>query len=60
MDKPDIDTDMNLALKIFTGFGRDDDEEYICLNRGASLDPNGTHNYKAKGFVDSGEMGLKG
>ena len=54
MDKPDITTKVNLALKLFTALGRDDDEEAICLFKSASLDPTGMQSSKAKEFFDSG------
>ena len=55
MAKTAIATKVNLALKLFTALGIDDDEEALCLFKSASLDPTGIQSSKAKAFVDSGE-----
>ena len=38
----------NLMLKFFAALGRDDDEEYLCLFKSASLDPTDMQSLKAK------------
>ena len=59
MAKPAIATEKNLALKLFTALGIDDDEEALCLFKIASLDPTGMRSLKAKAFFDSREWDSK-
>ena len=39
MAKPDIATKVNLTLKFFAAFGRENDEEALHLFKSASLNP---------------------
>ena len=48
MAKTAIATESNLMLKFFAALGRDDDEEYLCLFKSASLDPTDMQSLKAK------------
>ena len=55
MAKPAIATKVNLALKLFTALGRDDEEEAPHLFKSASLDHTSMHILKANIFFDSWE-----
>ena len=48
MDKPAINTKVNLRLKLFTELVRDDDKEALCLFKIAYLDPTAMQILKAK------------
>ena len=52
MAKPDITTEVNLALKFFAALGRDDDKESLCLFKSVFLDPAGIQCLIAKPFVN--------